>query len=418
MKVKFETAFRWYVIALVAVLLWSVWASAQPVTNAAPASPPAKLNPTDRLISAEWLTFGLDQVESLKPELFERPRWQYCASLIYIALAFLAAWLIDAAVRGSLRKSAAKKGNEFNALLLRLLSGPVKVVSFVLLLHIGLRIFPWPQWVEEWVSNGLHILVAISLTYLAVKCIDLMLEHWRARAKGLEDRAFDDMLFPVLSKTLKAFAIVVAALLTSHNLGLNITSLLASLSIGGLALGLAAQDTLANLFGAVAVYVDQPFRLGDRIQLDKVDGTVEHIGLRSTKVRSLDGYLVTVPNKTMGNATITNVSRRPTIKTEMNFSLSINLPSDKVKRAVTILEEIYRGHSKTADLIVSFNKFTDSALNVVVVHWWNDTNFKAYIAGMQELNLSIKARFDAEGITFATPTQTVVLRGNAGNLGA
>jgi len=182
------------------------------------------------------------------------------------------------------------------------------------------------------------------------------------------------------------------------------------LSIGGLAVGLAAQDTLGNLFGAVAVFVDKPFRIGDRIQLDQVDGTVESIGLRSTRVRNLNGHLITVPNKTMGNATITNVTCRPNIKTEMNIGLTYDTPAEKVKRALKILEEIYRGHPMTVDLIVSFNKFADSSLNILVVHWWNSTDFKAYLAGMQELNLAIKERFDAEGISFAFPTQTLFLK--------
>ena len=109
----------------------------------------------------------------------------------------------------------------------------------------------------------------------------------------------------------------------------------------------------------------------------------------------------------MGNATITNVTRRPNIKTEMNIGITYDTPAEKVKRALRILEEVYRGHAMTSDLIVSFNKFADSSLNILVVHWWNSTDAKAYLVGMQELNLAIKERFDAEGISFAFPTQTL-----------
>jgi MscS family membrane protein len=232
------------------------------------------------------------------------------------------------------------------------------------------------------------------------------MRYWRHRATHEEYRAFDEQLFPIVSKSLKVFVVVVAVLVTSQNLGINITGLIASLSIGGLALGLAAQDTLANLFGAVAVFVDKPFRVGDRIKLDAVDGVVESIGLRSTRVRNLDGHLITVPNKTVGNATITNVTRRPNIKTEMNIGIPYDTPMDKVKLALKILEETYRQHPMTADLLVSFNKFADSSLNILIVHWWNSTDFKAYLEGMQELNLAIKQRFDEAGVEFAFPSQT------------
>ena len=173
---------------------------------------------------------------------------------------------------------------------------------------------------------------------------------------------------------------------------------------------MAAQDTLANLFGAVSVFVDKPFKVGDRIKLDAVDGTVEGIGLRSTRVRNGDGHLVTIPNKTMGNATITNVTLRPHVKTEMNFGLSYDTSVEKLQRALALLEEVYRAHPCTADLIVSFNKFGDSALNILVVHFSKSVDYKAYLAEMQALNLTIKERFEREGIEFAFPSQTLYVK--------
>ena len=211
----------------------------------------------------------------------------------------------------------------------------------------------------------------------------------------------------------KTALIIAAVLLTAENLNWEIKSLLAGLSVGGLALGLAAQDTVANLFGAVAIFLDKPFYIGDRIKVEGVDGMVEAIGLRSTGVRSLDGHHVTIPNKLMGNAIITNVTRRPTIKTEMNLGLTYDTPAEKVKRATLLLEEIFRANPRTGDLLISFNKFADSALNLFVVHVWNGTDAKQHFAEMQELNLQIKARFDAEKIEFAFPTQTVHLKTDA-----
>jgi MscS family membrane protein len=252
--------------------------------------------------------------------------------------------------------------------------------------------------------------VAATLTYVALKFIDLVMGYWKQRAKPDTDRTFDEQLFPIIRKSLKVFVVVVAILVTLDNIGVNITAAIASLSIGGLAIGLAAQDTLANLFGAVAVFVDKPFRIGDRIQLDGVDGTVESIGMRSTRVRNLDGHLITVPNKTMGNATITNITRRPNIKTEMNFGLTYDTTTEQLRRAVQILDETYRNHPHTHDLLISFNKFADSSLNIMVIHWWKGTDAKAYLAGLQELNFKVKERFEAERLNFAFPSQTLYLK--------
>ncbi|MBC8002580.1 MAG: mechanosensitive ion channel family protein [Opitutaceae bacterium] len=408
MKLKFQHFFRGYVFVLVTVLLWSVWANGQGTTNitaSTNATPITVATPTNALVDAA-LTFGLDKVDFLQGKLWGNPLWQYIASLLYIFLAFYVSKVLDYLTRVWLKKWASKTSSTLDDLLLDLLNGPIKVVAFVIFLHIGLRVFAWPAWVEEILSKGLKVVVACSLTYLIVKAIDLFLNYWKNRTVNV-DKSFDDQLFPIVRKSLKAFVVVVAVLTTSKHLGLDITSILASVSVVGLALGLAAQDTVSNFFGAIVVFVDKPFRIGDQIKLDAVEGTVETIGLRSTRVRNLDGHLVTIPNKTMGNATITNITRRPNIKTEMNIGITYDTPIEKVKLAVTILEEIYGSHAMTEDLIVSFNKFAGSSLNILVVHWWKSLDMKAYLAGMQELNLKIKTRFDAEGIEFAFPSQTV-----------
>lgn len=362
---------------------------------------------------AAWLTFGLDRVPGLGYEVLGNPLWQYLAFLIYVALAFYASKLLDALIQHRLQKWAARTQTKLDDLLLELLRGPIKVVAFVVFLHIGLRLFNWPVWASKFISNGLKIVVACSLTYIAIKFVDLLAGLWHKQMAAHDDLA-DHQLFPIIRKTLKIFVVVVAVLVTSQNLGMNVTGLLASLSIGGLAVGLAAQDALSNFFGAVAIFADKPFRIGDRIQLDSVDGSVEAIGLRSTRVRNQDGHLVTIPNRTMANANIVNVSRRPNIKTVMNIGLTYDTPAAQVERAVRIIEEIFRPHPRTVDLLISFNKFEASSLNVLVVHRWGSTDYPEYLRGFQQLNLELKRRFDAEGINFAFPTQTIYVRPDPG----
>jgi MscS family membrane protein len=260
------------------------------------------------------------------------------------------------------------------------------------------------------ISKAFTVLVACVLTYMALKFVDLLLRYWRQRATAETDRSFDEQLLPIVRKSLKAFVIVVAILVTCQNLQIDITAAIASLSIGGLAIGLAAQDTLANLFGAVALFVDKPFRVGDQVRIDSVEGTVEGIGMRSTRVRSLDGFLVTMPNKAVGNATVINISQRPSIRTEMNIGITYDTPPAKVDLALAIIKDVLGRHPMTKDFIISFNKFADSSLNILVLHWWNSKDFRAYITGFQDINLALKKRFDEEGINFAFPSQTLYVK--------
>ena len=348
------------------------------------------------------VTFNLDQFAPLRQNTFlGEPLWKYVASLIYILLALYAAKLIDWITRVWLKRVTSRSVVRVDEVLLELLHGPIKVVVFVVLLNIGLNIFDWSSRTRLYLSKGLILIIAGSLTYLAIKVLDLLLNVWRRRHAREADRKFNDQLFSVIRISLNTFLIVIAILVTAQNMDINITAAIASLSIGGLAVGLAAQDTLANLFGAVAVFVDKPFRVGDQIKLDGAEGVVETVGLRSTRVRSPDGNLIAVPNKTMGNATITNITQRQSIKTTMNFALVRTLPTDKVKRAVAILEEIYRHNPMTKDVWVSFNQFAGPNLNIQVIHWWKGTEYQQYLAGMQEMNLAVKDRFEAEGIAFA-----------------
>jgi len=414
MNWRFAWFYRCGLAALFILACWSVWADVVTPTNTVPPVAPEH-HATNALMNWKAPTFGLDNFDSLcenKP--LGEPLWKYLASLIYIVLAFGVAWLLDRLVNGWLKRLAARTESQYDDLLLALLRGPVKVVAFVILLHIGLGMFDWPERAQKYLSHALIVVVACSVTYVVLKMVDLLLAVWREKIISVQDKAFAEQLFPLLRKVTKVAVIIAAAVLTADNLDIKITSLLAGLSVGGLALGLAAQDTVANLFGAVAIFLDKPFYIGDRIKVENVDGAVESIGLRSTRVRNLDGYLVTLPNKLMGNAVITNITRRPNIKTEMNFGLTCDTPVEKVRRATAILEEIFRANPKTVDLIISFNKFADSSLNIYVSHVWNGTQDKVYYAEMQEFNLKIKQRFADEAIEFAFPSRTVYLQNAAG----
>jgi MscS family membrane protein len=406
MKPKFERVFRAGLIFLLMAWAWSVWAAAQPGTNS---TATAATNRSSTLVqqleqlNQRHLTFGFDQLEVLRDHYFlGEPLWKYAASLAYILLAFAVARIIDFVAFAWLKRLAARTETKLDDLLLELLRGPVKVVAFVVLLHLGLTIFDWSETARAYFSKLLILIVAGSLTYLTLKIVNLLLEAWRQRTAHEADRKFNDQLFSIIRKSLNVFVIIVAVMVTAQNIGINITAAITSLSIGGLAVGLAAQDTLANLFGAVAVFADKPFRVGDHIKLADAEGTVEAVGMRSTRIRNLDGQLAVIPNKTVANAAVINISKRPSIKTVMNLTLAHDLPGAKVKRALALLTEIYRGDPLTQDVWISFNQFAGRNLNILVMLWSKGADYQKYLASLQEMNLAVKERFEAEGIVFAS----------------
>jgi MscS family membrane protein len=242
-----------------------------------------------------------------------------------------------------------------------------------------------------------------------LRLVDLVVERMAARFSSA-DAQLVKLVAPVVSKTLKVFLVLLVALTTAQYLGAPITSVIAGLGIGGIAVALAAQNTLANLFGTVSILVDRPFRVGDRIQMDKYDGMVESIGLRSTRIRTLEGHVVTTPNKIVSEVSITNISLRPAIRQLMTISLTYDTTPDQMKQAVAMLREIFQRHPLTQDAWVYWRDYGPHSLDIFVVYWCKSTIYQDFLQAMEEINLEIKRRFDAAGLQFAFPTQTIHLQ--------
>lgn len=415
-----ETVWRawlWVCVAGMGAALW--WsAGAQAPAPATPAGASTNAVLAGEAVARDFvqahrteLSFGLNRVEALQGRVLGVPSWEYVATLLYLVMAFGVAKAIDVLVKTRLHAWALRTENQWDDVLVGLADGPVKAVVFVVLLNVGLQLFDWPREAQVYVSRLGFIGVAVSLVYVSLKSVDGVAQAWAARLPDDGDRAFQKHFIVLMGKGAKILLVGIAALTLLQNLGVNITAILGSVSVLGLALGLAAQDTVSNLFGAVAVFMDRPFKVGDRIKVGgDVDGVVEEMGLRATRVRTADGFVVTIPNKTVGANTVTNVSARRFIRGVFDYGLVYDLPADRLRRAGELLREIYGRHPRTQEVLVHFNRFADSALNLNVVWLWKGTEWKDYIAAVEQLQLEVKERFDAEALEFAFPTQTVHMR--------
>lgn len=354
-------------------------------------------------------TFGLDRVEVLQREMGGYPLWQYAASLVWVVLAFVVAALIDFLMSNQLRKLAAKTKTDLDEKLLGILHTPVKAAVALVMLNVGIHMFQWPAWAEKILSTVFTIAVAGVLIYLAMRLVDLLVGYLEPRFFA-GDAQLAKLMMPVLAKSVKAFVIIIGSLTAAQHLGLPITSVIAGLGIGGIAVALAAQNTLANIFGTVTILADRPFRVGDRVQIDKYDGSVEAIGLRSTRLRTLEGHVVTIPNKTMADSAINNVTMRPNIRQLITISLTYGTTPEKMQEAVTVLREIFQKHPLTHDAWIYWKDYGAHSLDIFIVYWCRSREFKEFLQAMEEINLEIKRRFDAAGLDFAFPTQTIHLR--------
>ena len=245
------------------------------------------------------------------------------------------------------------------------------------------------------------------LILLLIRILDVYLTRWAA---GTES-TIDDMLVPIVGKTLRLFIIVIGGIIIIQNLtGLKIGPLLASLGIGGLAVALAAKDSIANFFGTLTILFDKPFQVGQRITIDQYDGTVENVGFRSTRIRTITGHLVTIPNEKLVNSSVENIGERPHIRWLTNIGITYDTPPDKVEKAVQTIRGILENHEGMKEDFpprVFFNGFNDWSLNIMVVVWYHPPNYWDYQAWLQKTCLEIMRRFEAEDIDFAFPSRTI-----------
>ncbi len=301
------------------------------------------------------------------------------------------------------------------AVALRATARSIGPLLFVAGLEIGLLFLTLPEAVTGIADTLASILFVLALAYVGYCLVDVV-GYWLTTLAAKTESKLDDMLSPVVRKSLRVtialLAVVQAATILSDK---PITSLLAGLGVGGLALALAAQDTLKNLFGSLMLFVDKPFEMGDRIVVGGYDGPVEEVGLRSTRIRTLDGHLVTIPNGELAHEKIQNISKRPFLKRVANISVTYDTPPEKVERAVEIIQTIlddHEGMSSDRPPRVVFNEFQDAALNILVIYWYSPPDYWDYLAFNQRVNLEILRRFNEEGIEFAFPTQTLFMAGD------
>lgn len=344
-----------------------------------------------------------------------------CATLVFLVL--LADRFLKAIIRSKIKTIPHKEGAiSWLRLTLQALERPLSLFIKVYGIYFAVS----PLFVHFRASDGsnmVHVvaqraadiagtMAVVWFIYSLVQVLDARITKW---AEGTES-TIDDILVPLVGKTLRVVIVIVGSMVIVQNLtGVEIGPLLASLGIGGLAVALAAKDSIANFFGTLTILFDKPFQVGERIVIDSFDGVVEAVGFRSTRIRTLTGHLVTVPNEKLVNTFVENIGRRPHIRWLTNIGITYDTPAEKIREAVQILETLLADHEGMHPDFpprVYFNGFNDWSLNIMVVAWYHPADFWRYQTWLQRLCLEIVRRFNSAGINFAFPSRTVYVAGD------
>jgi len=259
----------------------------------------------------------------------------------------------------------------------------------------------------ETIAQIFQIAFILDLTWLVSRLLDAIVEGLLIRSAARSESSMINQIGPILRKTVRSVVWILGVITAMNNAGFDVAAMLAGVGIGGLAMAMAAKDFVANIFGGITVFVDKPFKVGDRIVVDGIDGTVQEIGIRSSRLITLQGRMVTIPNNSFTNSPVENITAEPSRKVSITLGLTYDTSPEKVQLAVAILKEIVGNHSDTEnDFTVWFSSFGDFSLNVSCTYYINKTGHWADTPG--EINLNILEKFNAEKLDFAFPTQTII----------
>ncbi|SNS80652.1 MscS family membrane protein [Ekhidna lutea] len=285
---------------------------------------------------------------------------------------------------------------------------PTSVLIIVGLLLLFTPALQLPVTYSKYVNIILRVMMPLFGTIILYRLVNIISVFLMRMAQTTES-TLDDQLVPLLRKTLKTFVIIIGTLLILDNLDVPILPLLTGLSIGGLAFALAAQDTIKNFFGSVMIFVDKPFQVGDWITANDVDGTVEEVGFRSSRVRTFRNSVIYVPNGRLADNTIDNHGLRKYRRFYTQISITYDTPPEMIDVFVKGLRKIVEDHPKTwkDNYHVYFNEMSSSSLNIMFYIFFNVPSWGEELQARHEILMSIVRLGKELGVNFAFPTQTL-----------
>ncbi len=319
--------------------------------------------------------------------------------------------IFNAVVANRLKKAAEKTETEADDLAVAAVFSPFGLILPVVGIFFAIRtlIAIHPTWLSH-SDTTFRIVTIFVLTWTGFKILDAVGVFFGELSSQTASK-LDDQLIPLLRKAAKMFLFILAFILTAQNLGYSVSGLIAGLGIGGLAVAMAAKDTLANLFGSLMILIDRPFNVGDWITFPGGDGVVEEIGLRSTRIRTFAKTVVSIPNQALANATVENHSLMP--KRRIKFTLGVTYEST-VQQVETLVQRIEDYLQNNADIdqefmLVKFTTFNDSSLDLFIYCFTVTTDWTQHLSVRQDVNLRVMELVEELGMGIAYPTQTLHL---------
>lgn len=348
----------------------------------------------------------------MKQDFIGLEYWRWGALLLVIALGLAVDLIVRSALRGVLRSiTHAEHPDEELKRILKLVPRPAGVAAGGGIWLLLLPAIGFPEIVNSIIQPAVNVYITLAAIWFGFRGTDLI--SWVAAQKAKKSaNKLDDLLVPLLRKTLKAFVVVFGIVYLADSMHVQLAPLVAGLGIGGLGFAFAAKDTLENFFGSITVILDKPFEIGDWIVVDGVEGTVESVGMRSTRIRTFYDTVVTIPNSILITTKCNNYSKRRYRRWKQMVSIAYDTSPEKIATFCEGIRELLRMHPYTRKdyYQVWLNEFAGSSLDVLVYVFWKTPDWPTELRERHRFMLDIIRLAGELGVEFAFPTRTLYLR--------
>ncbi len=337
---------------------------------------------------------------------------EWLVALLIIVGSFILAKVLYWISKNIIKKLTAKTKSNLDDLIVDKVEEPVLMAIILAGFWFGTGYLNLSEGFGTFMDKAFYVAITFDVSWLIVRLVDAIIVEYLTPLVKKTDGDLDDQLLPIIRKSLKGVIWTVAVVVGLNNAGYDVGALIAGLGLGGLAFAMAAKDSVANLFGGISVFMDKPFKINDRIQIEGYDGTIADIGLRSTKLKTLSGRIVTIPNHKFTDSYIENVTSEPNRKMSLTLGLTYDMTPEDIQKGIDILRDIDEKSKYTEQkCVVYFASFGDFSLNISFTYYIMSKPDYWFLAP-NDLNLEILKRFNEAGLDFAFPTQTIITQKN------
>lgn len=328
-----------------------------------------------------------------------------------LCITAFAAWLIHKLYLGLFRRLASKTKTKLDDIILETTEKPLHIMVVVLGIALSTKVLNLPPAINQAISNARTLLLMILLAWSLHRFVNQINATYVASLMEKSDAKIDQQIANIIEKTLKTIIWILCVLIAADNIGFDVVSILTGLGIGGIAIAMAAKDTLSNIFGSITLFADKPFHLGDTIKINDQVGTVSEVGLRTFRMTTFEGTIITIPNALLVGGPIENISARTARRYLSTLSLTYSMSVTDLKAAIEAFKEILKANPKIReDYSVLVESFAASSIEIRLLFWVVPP--EDYFQTVSDVLLECKNVCDQNHWDFAFPSLSIYQGGD------